>query len=101
MILIIKLTNEEVRKILVNYLETKFIGEFKLLSMNFDDISSTLDVKHNDLKYVKNTFAEKRTGYQVFPPPDDNINIHEFCLHIWIRLTDDLPLPNFGASGTI
>ena len=56
---------------------------------------------YDDLKFVKNTFAEKRFAYQVFPPPDDNVNIHEFCLHLWLPLSIDLPIPNFGAGGSI
>lgn len=54
----------------------------------------------DDLKFVKNTFAETRFGYQVFAPPSDHVNIHDFCLHIWVPLTGS-PLPNFGAGGTI
>ena len=34
---------------------------------------------YDDLKFVKNTFAENRFAYQVFPPLDQNINIHDFC----------------------
>ncbi len=56
---------------------------------------------YDDLKFVKNTFAEKRFGYQVFPPPGDNVNIHDFCLHVWVPLTGEPPMPNFGEEGTI
>ena len=56
---------------------------------------------YEDLKFVKNTFAEKRFAYQVFPPPDQNINIHDFCLHLWVPLNGVLPLPDFGRDGTI
>lgn len=54
---------------------------------------------YEDLKFVKMTFAEKRWGYQVFPPPDDNISIHATCLHIWVPLTGSLPLPGLRRTG--
>ena len=56
---------------------------------------------YDDMKFVKMAFAESRFGYMVFPPPSENVNIHEFCLHIWVPLTGELPMPNFGAGGTI
>lgn len=56
---------------------------------------------YDDVKFVKNTFAEGRFAYQIFPPLSQNINIHEFCLHLWVPLTGELPLPNFGARGSI
>ncbi len=56
---------------------------------------------YDDMKLVKNVFAEKRFGYQVFPPPQENVNIHQFCLHIWVPLTGDLPIPKFGVDGSI
>jgi hypothetical protein len=55
----------------------------------------------DDMKFVKNTFAESRVGYQVFAPPSEHVNIHDFCLHIWVPLSGAPPLPNFGAGGTI
>lgn len=54
---------------------------------------------YEDLKFVKNTFAEHRTGYQVFPPPADNINLHPFCLHIWVPLTGPPVTPDFTRGG--
>ncbi len=56
---------------------------------------------YEDMKRAKAVFAEERFGYQVFPPPADNVNIHQFCLHIWVPLSGELPLPNFGKAGTI
>jgi hypothetical protein len=55
----------------------------------------------DDMKFVKNTFAEKYFGYQVFAPPSAHVNIHDFCLHIWVPLTGEPPIPNFGSGGTI
>lgn len=54
----------------------------------------------DDMKFVKNTFAETCFGYQVFAPPSAHVNIHDFCLHIWVPLSGS-PLPDFGAGGTI
>jgi hypothetical protein len=71
--------------------------EWMHISMSRKDRMPTYD----DMKFVKNTFAEKRFAYQVFPPPSDNVNIHQFCLHLWVPLTGELPIPNFGSGGTI
>ena len=54
----------------------------------------------DDLKLVKNTFAgEKRYAYQVFPPTDKHVNIHEFCMHLYVPLTGEPPLPDFTRGG--
>jgi hypothetical protein len=55
----------------------------------------------DDMKETKNIFAPDRFGYQIFAPPSEHVNIHQFCLHIWIPLTGELPIPNFGEGGTI
>lgn len=71
--------------------------EWMHISVSREDRIPTYD----DLKFVKNTFAENRFGYQVFPPPSENVNIHNFCLHIWVPLSGEPVMPNFGAEGTI
>lgn len=54
----------------------------------------------DDLKFVKNTFAGKdRYAYQVFPPLNKHINIHPFCLHLWVPLTGEPPFPDFTYGG--
>lgn len=40
-------------------------------------------------------------GYQVFAPPSQHVNIHEYALHLWGRLDGYPCLPEFGAEGTI
>jgi hypothetical protein len=40
-------------------------------------------------------------AYQVFAPPADHINIHEYALHLWGRADGAAALPNFGVSGSI
>lgn len=56
----------------------------------------------DDLKRVKNVIVGMdRFAYQIFPPASEHVNIHEFCLHLWAPLTGSLPIPNFGAGGTI
>jgi hypothetical protein len=55
---------------------------------------------YDDLKHAKETFAgNHRYAYQVFPPADKHVNLHEFCLHLWVPLTGDAPLPDFTRGG--
>lgn len=56
---------------------------------------------YDDMKRAKAVFAEDCYAIQVFPPPSQHINIHQFCLHLWVPLTGSHPLPDFGALGTI
>lgn len=55
-----------------------------------------------DLTFIKNTFAPDRYAYQVLPPPDKHVNLHEYVLHLWVPLTGEPPLPDFTRGlGTI
>jgi hypothetical protein len=55
---------------------------------------------YDDLKFVKSVFAgDHRYAYQVFPPVDKHISIHPFCLHLWVPLSGELPLPDFTRGG--
>jgi hypothetical protein len=57
---------------------------------------------YEDLKYVKEIMVgNDRWAAQLFPPAADHVNIHQFCLHLWVPLTGSLPWPNFGEGGTI
>lgn len=40
-------------------------------------------------------------AYQVFPAPDQHINIHQFALHLWGLADGKNVLPDFGIHGTI
>jgi hypothetical protein len=40
-------------------------------------------------------------AYEVFAPPAQHINIHEYARHLWGRLDNSPALPNFGALGSI
>lgn len=53
-----------------------------------------------DMKLAKSIFcADRRYAYQVFPPPEKFVNIHEFCLHLYAPI-DGLPaLPDFTLGG--
>lgn len=54
----------------------------------------------DDLKFVKSIFAgDNRYAYQVFAPVEKHVNIHNFCLHLWVPLTGELPLPDFTLGG--
>ena len=51
--------------------------------------------EYNELKQIKNIFIGKdKKAIQVFPEENKNINIHEFCLHLW-HCVDGDGLPDF------
>jgi hypothetical protein len=57
---------------------------------------------YEDMKHVKEVIVgNDRWAAQLFPPIDQHVNIHQFCLHLWFPLTGSLPWPNFGEGGTI
>jgi hypothetical protein len=43
----------------------------------------------------------KGWAYQVFPPDEDKINLHEFALHLWGRLDGEPVLPDFVTLGGV
>ena len=50
---------------------------------------------YEEMKQVKALFIGRdRKAIQVFPPEQQHVNVHKFCLHLWCCLTDD-PLPDF------
>jgi hypothetical protein len=40
-------------------------------------------------------------AYQVFAPPSQHVNIHQFALHLWGKADGRALLPEFGVYGTI
>jgi len=65
-------------------------------------ISSTNGIPtYDDLKHVHDAVFGDGYAYQVFAPPSDHINHHEYCLHLWGRLDGSPQLPNFAEFGTI
>ena len=57
---------------------------------------------YEDMKHVKETvIGNQRWAAQLFPPAEQHVNIHHFCLHLWCPATGTLPWPNFGEGGTI
>jgi len=55
---------------------------------------------YDDLRMVKRDFLGDRYAYQVFPPEETFVNIHNHCLHLWsLAEGDGQVLPEF--SGTI
>lgn len=57
---------------------------------------------YDDIKHAKETFiGNGRWAAQLFPPVDQHVNIHQFCLHLWCPATGALPWPNFGEGGSI
>lgn len=55
-----------------------------------------------DLKRMHDAVFRDGWAYQVFAPPSDHINIHDFCLHLFGRLDGQPVLPDFtDGTGSI
>lgn len=50
---------------------------------------------YDDLKLLHRAVFGDGWAYQVFAPPSDHVNIHEFALHLWGRLDGQPVLPDF------
>jgi hypothetical protein len=50
---------------------------------------------YSDLKFLHAAVFGDGWAYQVFSPPSDHVNIHEFVLHLWGRLDGQPALPDF------
>jgi len=73
--------------------ETKWLH----VSMSFEAKLPT----YQDMKIVKSVFiGEDRTAFQIFPPIDQHINMHENTLHLFSCLTKDI-FPDFRRDGGI
>ena len=47
-----------------------------------------------ELELVKRTFfKDDETAMQLHVPPDEHVNNHEFCLHLWRPLDQPIPRP--------
>jgi hypothetical protein len=46
-------------------------------------------------------FGDKREAYQIFPPADRHISIHDRALHLWGKADGSRVLPDFGAEWSI
>lgn len=47
-----------------------------------------------EMEHVKRTFFEEsETVMQLHVPPVDHINVHNFCLHLWRPLNQEIPRP--------
>lgn len=51
-----------------------------------------------DLKLLHAAVFGDGWAYQVFAPPSDHVNIHEYALHLWGRLDGAPVLPNFAEG---
>lgn len=55
-----------------------------------------------DLKLLHAAVFADGWAYQVFAPPSDHVNIHQFALHLWGKLDGSPALPDFThGSGSI
>jgi hypothetical protein len=57
---------------------------------------------YDDLKLLHAAVFGEGWAYQVFAPPGDHVNIHQYALHLWGRLDGKPSLPDFtGGFGSI
>lgn len=57
---------------------------------------------YDDLASLKRgVFGPERYAFQIFPPADRHVSIHNRALHLWGRADGASPLPDFGQFGTI
>ena len=57
---------------------------------------------YDDLKLLHRAVFGAGWAYQVFAPPSEHVNIHEFALHLWGRLDGSPALPDFtDGTGSI
>ena len=57
---------------------------------------------YEDLKWLHAAVFGDGWAYQVFAPPRDHVNIHEYALHLWGRLDGTPALPDFThGSGSV
>lgn len=56
---------------------------------------------YEDMARVKRLFiGDESTAYQIFPPANEHVNTHEFCLHLWCCI-DGRVTPDFRENGQI
>lgn len=51
-----------------------------------------------DLKLLHAAVFGERWAYQVFAPPSDHVNIHNYALHLFGRLDGERVLPDFTCG---
>ena len=57
---------------------------------------------YHQLKMMHDAVFDGGWAYQVFTPPSDHINIHNYCLHLFGRIDGKPALPDFTqGSGSI
>jgi hypothetical protein len=56
---------------------------------------------YSDLTALHKAVWPNGYAYQVFAPPSEHVNIHNYALHLWGRPDGSAILPEFGAMGTI
>ena len=56
--------------------------------------------EYKDVFLVKHLFiGDDKKAIQVFPPKDEHINDHPYCLHLFHCVEDSEPLPDFTRGG--
>lgn len=56
---------------------------------------------YEDMKRLHRAAFGNGYAYQVFAPPTQHVNIHQYALHLWGRVDGRPMLPEFGAEGSI
>ena len=69
----------------------------------FDHVSVSLSNRcptWDEMDYIKRLFfKDEEVAYQLHMPSHDNINNHQYCLHIWRPLKAQIPLPPADTVG--
>lgn len=56
---------------------------------------------HDDMKLVRALWTPRElTALQVLPPLDKYVNVHPYCLHLWLCLDGDVT-PDFTREGLV
>lgn len=56
---------------------------------------------YEEIKYVKNIFIGDSKAVMIFPEAKEHVNIHNYCMHLFMCLDGD-PLPDFSRGmGTL
>lgn len=51
---------------------------------------------YRDMKMMHKAVFGANWAYQVFAPPEDHVNHHEFALHLWGRVDGKPAIPDFA-----
>lgn len=55
---------------------------------------------YDEIKYARYAYLpEDIVVAQLFPPKEDLVNLHQFCLHLWELVPEELPAEAIARKG--